>query len=322
MEYAKLGKSDLRVSRVGLGGLEFGTPGLGIQDKALMKDTINAALDSGINFIDTAEVYAFGGSESVIGETIKERGDRDELVIATKVHPENLRYKEVLKAADASLKRLQMDVIDLYQIHHANPVIPLAGTMKAMDELLESGKIRYVGVSNFEASLAQQAMDSLKKGEIISNQIEYSLLTRDVEEEVLPFLRDSDIATIAYSPLAMGLLTGKYDERTELPKGDRRANLPVFQKKDNLRRLGTLVDVMREIAGAHRASVAQVALNWLLRFDDVFPIPGAKSPEHAEGNAGATEWKMSEGEWEKISEASKKLDLDLFFDFDSFVMPG
>jgi aryl-alcohol dehydrogenase-like predicted oxidoreductase len=322
MEYAKLGKSDLRVSRIGLGGLEFGTPGFGIQDKTLMKEVINHALDSGINFIDTAEVYAFGGSERVIGEAIKERGDRDDLVIATKVYPENLRYKEVLKAAEASLKRLQMDVIDLYQIHHANPVVPVAETMKAMDELLEAGKIRYVGVSNFEASLTKQAMDSLKKGKVISNQMEYSLLTRDVEEEVLPFLRDAGIATIAYSPLAMGLLTGKYDESIELSKGDRRANLPVFQKKDNLRRLGTLIGAMREIAGAHRASVAQVALNWLLRFDDVFPIPGAKSPEHAEGNANAAEWKMSEKEWENVADASKKLDLDLFFDFDSFVMPG
>ena len=317
MEYAKLGKSDLKVSRIGLGGLQFGTPGYGISEKDLMKETINRAIDRGINFIDTAEVYAFGGSERVIGETVKERGDRDDLVIATKVYPENLRYSDVLKAADASLKRLQTDVIDLYQIHHPNPVVPMIETLRAMDELLEAGKVRYVGVSNFDASLMQLAVDSIKNGEVVSNQMEYSLIVRDVEKETLPFLRDAGIATIAYSPLGMGLLTGKYDESAELPKEDRRANLALF-KKDNLRQLESLIGVMREIADAHDANVTQVALNWLLRFDDVFPIPGAKSPEQAEGNVSSVEWKMSREEWKRLTEASGQLSLDYFFDFDSF----
>ncbi|MCK4455921.1 MAG: aldo/keto reductase [Thermoplasmata archaeon] len=292
MDCTRLGKSDLKVSRIGLGGLQFGTQGYGISEEDVMRETINRAIDNGINFIDTAEVYAFGGSERVIGETIKDRGDRDDLVIATKVYPENLRYNEVLKAADASLKRLQTDVIDLYQIHHPNPVVPMTETSKAMDELLEAGKVRYVGVSNFDASLTQLAVDSIKNGEVISNQIECSLIVRDIERETLPFLRDAGIVTIAYSPLAMGLLTGKYDESTELPKEDRRANLALF-KKGNLKQLESLTGMMREIADAHDASVAQVALNWLLRSDDVFPIPGAKSPEQAESNASAAKWERS-----------------------------
>ena len=115
----------------------------------------------------------------------------------------------------------------------------------------------------------------------------------------------------------MGVLTGKYDESTELPKEDRRANLALF-KKDNLRQLEPLIGVMREIAHAHDASVTQVALNWLLRFDDVFPIPGAKSPEQAEGNVSSAEWKMSVEEWKRLTEASGQLSLDYFFDFDSF----
>ncbi|MFQ6127370.1 MAG: aldo/keto reductase [Thermoplasmata archaeon] len=318
MEYKRLGKSDLKVSRIGLGGLQFGTQGYGISDKAMMKKIINYALDSGINFIDTAEVYAYGTSERVIGETIKERGDRDNLVIATKIFPENLRYKEVLKAADRSLKRLQTDVIDLYQVHHPHCIVPIAETMRALDELLKAGKVRCVGVSNFEASLTRQAMDSLKNGEIISNQVEYNVLIRDIEKEVLPFLRKAEIVTIAYSPLAMGLLTGKYDETTELPKEDRRANIPLFRKKANLRRLENLLGVMRKIAKVHNAGVPQVALNWLLRSDDVFPIPGAKSPEQVEINVSAMKWKMSGEEWKRITEASDKLELDLFFDFDSF----
>lgn len=317
MEYIELGKSDLKVSRIGLGGLQFGTQGYGIDDKAMMKRIINHAIDNGVNFIDTAEVYAYGGSERIIGETIEERGDREDIVIATKVYPENLRYRDVLKAATASQKRLRTEVIDLYQIHHPNCTIPLSETMKALDELLEAGKVRYVGVSNFGSSLTQQAMDLLKNGDIVSNQMEYSLIVRDIEREVLPFLRGVGIATIAYSPLTMGLLTGKYDEETELPKEDRRARLPLFSRKSNLKQLAPLIGAMREVAEAHDATIAQVALNWLLRFDDVFPIPGAKTPEQVQSNVGAAKWRMSDDEWRKLTEASNGLDLDFFFDFDS-----
>lgn len=315
MKYSKLGVSDLNVSRVGLGGLQFGTPGLSIGDEAGMKEVINTALDSGINFIDTAEIYAAGGSERVIGETVKERGDRDDLIIATKVFPEHMRYDDVIKAANASLKRLQTDVIDLYQVHHPNPIVPVAETMKAMDYLLREGKIRYVGVSNFDAAQTQRAIDSLKNGEIVSNQLEYSIIVRDVEKELLPYLREIGIATIAYSPLASGLLTGKYDEDTELPEDDRRARFPLFGKKENRRRVSALVHVMGEVAKAHDAKVPQVALNWLLKFDDVFPIPGAKTPSQAMSNANAAEWMMTEEEWERIAQASEKLELDLLFDF-------
>lgn len=317
MEQVKLGKSELKVSRIGLGGLQFGTPGYGISEKDVMKETINQAIDSGINFIDTAEVYAAGGSERVIGEAVKERGDRDDLVIATKVYPENLRYNDVLKAAAASLKRLQTDVIDLYQIHHPSPAVPLAETMKAMDELLEAGKVRYVGVSNFDPSLVQMAMDSLRSGDVISNQMEYSLVVRDIEKETLPFLRSAGVVTIAYSPLSMGVLTGKYDQSTGLPKEDRRSMLALF-RKDNLRQIEPLTEVMREIGDAHDASVPQVALNWLLQFDDVFPIPGAKNPEQAQNNVSAAEWRMSGEESKRLTEAARKLSLDHFFDFDSF----
>jgi aryl-alcohol dehydrogenase-like predicted oxidoreductase len=317
VERVKLGKSELKVSQIGLGGLQFGTPGFGISEKDVMKQTINRAIDGGINFIDTAEVYAAGGSERVIGEAVKERGDRDDLVIATKAYPENLRYDDVIKAANASLKRLQTDVIDLYQIHHPSPAVPLAETMKAMDKLLEAGKVRCVGVSNFDPSLTKLAMDSLKKGEVISNQMEYSLVVRDIEKETLPFLRDAGVVTIAYSPLSMGVLAGKYDRGTELPKEDRRSMLALF-RKDNLAQIESLTAVMEEIGNNHDADVAQVALNWLLQFDDVFPIPGAKNPEQAESNVSAAEWRMSGEELRKLTEAADNLSLDYFFDFDSF----
>lgn len=317
MEYMELGKSDLKVSRIGLGTLQFGPAWIG--DKKIMKKVIDSALDNGINFIDTAERYGLGISESVIGEAIKERGDRDDLVIATKVSLIHLRYKDVIKAAEASLKRLETDVIDLYQIHAPTCYASASETMKAMDWLLKEGIVRYVGLSNYPVCLIREAINCLKNGDIISNQLEYSVLMRDIEAEILPFLREAGIATIAYSPLAMGILTGKYDETTGISKKDPRLGDPLFKNKENLGRVQPVIGIMREIADAHEATVAQVALNWLLRFDDVFPIPGAKIPEHVESNVEATKWKLSDEEWNRITEASDRLDLNFFLDFGLFL---
>jgi len=312
MEYKKLGKSDLKVSRVGLGTWQFGTAGWRFLDREMMKKVVNESLDNGVNFIDTAEVYGNGVSEEVIGEVIKERGDRDNLVIATKVSGAHLRYKDVLKAAEHSLKRLQIDVIDLYQVHWPSSYVPISETMKALDELLKEGKIRYVGLSNFPVCQTKEAMESLKNGEIISNQIRYNVVQRDIEKELLPFMRKHGIVTIAYSPLAMGLLTGKYDESTEFPPEDFRANHPLFKNKNNFRQVLRVVEVMREIAEAHNATVPQVAISWLLKMDDIFPIPGAKSPEHVKQNVESVNLKLSDDEWRKITEISNKLDLEYF----------
>ncbi|MCK5290769.1 MAG: aldo/keto reductase [Thermoplasmata archaeon] len=313
MEYLKLGNSDLKVSRIGLGAMQFGP--MWIKEKEVMMDILNHALDNGVNFIDTAEVYGKYMSETVIGEGLKERGDRDDLIIATKVHPFNLRYDDVIKAAEGSLKRLQTDVIDLYQVHHHNAYVPASGTMRALDQLLKEGKVRYVGVSNYSVSLMKEAMSLLKNGEIISNQMEYSLLMRDVETEILPFQRENGIATIAYSPLAMGMLSGKYDEKTELDEKDYRRNDPLFMNKENLGEAQKLISVMREVGASHEATPAEVALNWLLKSDDVFPIFGSKNIEQAQSNINASKWTLSEEEWKKITAASDNLNLDFSIDF-------
>ncbi len=313
MEYVFLGKSDLKVSRIGMGAMQFGPAW--ISEKEVMVDILNFALDNGVNFIDTAEVYGKNMSESVIGEVVKERGGRDDLVIATKVHPINLNYRSIIKAAEASLKRLQTDVIDLYQVHHHNPYVPASEMAKALDELLKSGKVRYVGVSNYSVSLTMEAMDSLENGEVISNQLEYNILDRSVESEILPFLREKGIVTIAFSPLAMGILSGKYDETTELPENDYRRGGPLFSNKSNLKEVQKVIKVMREIGAAHDATPAEVAINWLLESDDIFPIFGAKNVEQVESNLHASEWSLSKDEWGRIAEASDKLDLDFFVDF-------
>jgi aryl-alcohol dehydrogenase-like predicted oxidoreductase len=316
MEYALLGKTDLKVSRIGLGAMQFGPAW--IKEKEVMVGILNYALDNGVTFIDTAEVYGKHMSETVIGEVLRDRGDRDDFVIATKVHPLNLRHDDVLKAAEGSLKRLQTDVIDLYQVHHHHPYCAASGTMKALDKLLQDGKVRYVGVSNFSVSLLEEVIPLLKNGQIVSNQVEYSLLYRNIESEILPFQRKNGIATIAYSPLAMGILTGKYDETTELPETDFRRTDPLFNNKENLGEVQKVIGVMKEIADSHDATVPAVALNWLLRSEDMYPIPGAKNVDHVKSNISASEWKLSDDEWERITTASDDLDLNTFADIGKF----
>jgi len=307
LEYKKLGKSDLKVSRIGLGTWQFGSRVWGLQDRDLMKKILNRAIDLGINFIDTAEGYGDGISESVIGETISERGDREDLVIATKVSPSHLRYKDVLKAAEKSLERLKTKTIDLYQVHWPNMYVPVEETMRALEKLVDEGKVRYIGLSNFPPCLAREAVESLKKYEIISNQVLYNLLERDIEKAIFPAMRELGIVIIAYSPLAMGFLTGKYNETTKFPEGDFRNNVYLYKNKENFRKVIEFNKLLEEIGKKYGKTVPQVALNWLLKFDDVFPITGAKKVEQIESSIGAVGWSLSEEDWNRIKEASDKL---------------
>lgn len=201
MDYIKIGKSDLKVSVIGLGTWQFGSKGWGYGSEYGKKEAIkiiNKALELGINFIDTAEVYGDGLSEEIIGEAIK-GWNRDELIIATKVAPWNLTYKRVLKAAERSLRRLRTNYIDLYQIHWPNPIIPLSSTMKAMKELIKAGKVRYVGVSNFSLTRLKKARSFLPEIDIISNQVKYNMIERSIEKDLLPYCKREDLVIIAYS---------------------------------------------------------------------------------------------------------------------------
>ena len=309
MEYRKLGKSDLKVSRIGLGTWQFGTKSWRFTDREEMKRILNKAIDSGINFIDTAEVYGGGVSETVIGEVLKERGDREDLVIATKVAPSHFKYRDVLKAAEKSLERLQIKTIDLYQLHWPNNYISLKETMKAMEKLVDDGKVRYIGLSNYPPCLAKEAAEVLKRNEIISNQVKYNIVERDIENYIWPAMKEMGIVIIAYSPLAKGLLTGKYDESTVFPEEDLRSKNPLYAIKSNYKQVLNLNNLLREIGDKYGKTAPQVAINWLLKFDDVFPIPGAKSVSHVESNLGAVGWSLSDEDWNKIKEESDKLDL-------------
>jgi len=248
MNKIRFGKTDLEVSRIGLGTLAFGHETKGIQDKDEIYGCINFALDNGINLIDTAEEYSGGLTERFIGEVIKKRGDRDGLVLVTKVSHNHLRYKEVIKAANNSLERLQTDYLDMYLVHWPWCYSPISETMKAIDKLLIEGKIRYVGVSNYHNALVQEAMSNLQNGEIIANELEYNLINRSIEKEILPFLRQQGIVVLAYYPLLSGFLTTKYDRNTILAKNDFRNNWELFKHKENFTRSQLLFETIRQIA--------------------------------------------------------------------------
>ena len=294
---------DLEVSRIGLGAWQFGTERWGYGSDFTREDAIaaiHASLEAGVNWIDTAEVYGDGESERIIAEAL---GDRiRDMVIATKVAGSHLRYGDVLKAAEGSLRRLRRDWIDLYQLHWPNSYVPLEETLKALEELLTSGKIRYVGVSNFPPELTEPLRQALGD-RLVSNQVRYSLADRSIEKHILPYARRHGIAIIAFSPLGQGLLTGKYT-RDSLPEDPIRGDHPLF-RSPNVDRVFEVVAVLQELARKYERTPAQIALRWLIQQDGVVAIPGAKNAEQARDNAAAMDFSLTPEDWARLSEVSR-----------------
>jgi len=310
MEQVQLGKSGRKVSVVGLGAWQFGTPAWGYGRQFTRSDAaaiIRRAVECGVNFIDTAEIYGNGESERIVGEAIK--GLSGDLLIASKVSPWNLTHDRLIKAATRSLERLGISRIGLYQIHFPNPLLPIRGYMRAMEKLIEQGKVDHIGVSNFNARQVKAAQEALLSHEIVSNQVRYNLIDRGVEDEVLPYAQRATQTIIAYSPLAQGLLTGRY-HRSNPPS----VGLMIrgsHASPWNLDRIQRLVEDLREIGQAHNKTPSQVALNWLIS-KEVVVIPGAKSPAQVEENCGAANWRMSNTEFERLDRSSKSIKFDRF----------
>lgn len=309
MEYVELGRSGLKVSVIGLGTWQFGTKLWGWgkdfgEEEAIT--TVHRALDLGMNLIDTAEIYGGGKSEEIIGKAIANR--REEVFIATKVWSTNLTYNGIMKAVERSLSRLGVKTIDLYQVHWPNPFVPLEQTMKAMEKLVKEGKIRCIGVCNFSLNLLKRAMYALSSEEIVSNQVEYNLLNRKIEFELLPFAKKEKITIIAYSPLARGALTGKYLEK-EIPRDLLRRFDPMYSPI-NKRRLRKVIEVLQRIGERRGKDASQVALNWLIKDSTVVAIPGAKRPSQVERNAGAAGWRLTEEEIKEIENAVKNFKVE------------
>jgi myo-inositol catabolism protein IolS len=312
MDYVRLGGVGPRVSVIGFGAWQAGGKEWGddFTDSSII-DAIGRSLELGVNFIDTAELYGNGHSEEVVGKALKKFG-RDNFVVATKFHGEHLRYDDLLKACDGSLARLGVDRIDVYQMHWTDPweQVPLRETMRGLRKLKRDGKVECVAVSNFAVRDLEEARGLLGDAEIVSDQVRYNLLQREVEAEVLPYCQKEGISVIAWSPLAKGVLSGKYAEGN-VPRDPVRAGGKLFSPA-NLRGAAPLLDAIREVASRRGKSMAQVSLNWLLRKDGVVAIPGAKNPSQAEANAGAAGWKLSAAEIKMITKAAEKVIVSYF----------
>lgn len=314
MIYERMRGTDLSASKIGIGAWQFGESAWGYGKDYTEEDIIKAIEASsiyGVNFIDTAEVYGGGLSEEIVGKAIKRVKRLDRFYIFTKVSGAHLRYDDVIKACEGSLKRLGVEAIDLYQVHWPNFYVPIEETMRAMEKLVEDGKVRYIGVSNFPVSLLEEAEKALKNNVIVSNQVKYNLLERDIEKEILPYAQKKKIAILAYSPLAMGLLTGKYDEKN-LPEDELRKNNPLFRNPENLRQIVEFVNFLRELALDYSVTISQIALNWLMVKEGIFAIAGVKNEKQAVTNALAAEIKLSEEDYELIDKKSKELRLTYF----------
>lgn len=291
---------DRKVSAVGLGTWQFGEPGWGWGTELKHEEAlriVHRALELGVNFFDTAAVYGNGRSEEILGEAL--RGRRHEAIIATKVEPP-LRPDRIMRAGKASLQRLGVESVDLYQLHAPDGSVPLPRTMRAMRRLMDDGQVRQVGVSNFTLDQWQQAEDALGMP-VISNQVRYHLLDLRLGRSVLPYAHEKGRIVIAYSPLAQGLLGGKYGPGN-IPR-DLRANFGIFSQ-DNLRRAPAVIETLREVGERHGATPAQVALAWLLLDPQVMVIPGARSVAQLEENAAAADLQLTSGEALRIEGAT------------------
>ncbi len=268
MEYRQLGRTGEKASTIGMGTWRMGVYS-GPEEKSTQVAALKRGIELGINLIDTAEMYAGGRSEEVVGEAVREV--RNEVLIATKVSPSNLRHDSVVSACEGSLKRLGTSYVDLYQVHWPNPNVPIRETMGAMEELVRAGKVRYIGVSNFSVEETIAAREALTREELASNQVEYSLMNRGVEANLLPYCKEEKLSLIAYTPLAKG-------------------NIPESR-------------IPRALLAKYGMTPAQLALNWVTRNEQVLAIPKSSNIKHMEENAGSVSIRFTRSEYESMTKA-------------------
>ena len=311
MKHRTIGKSDLQVSAIGLGCNNFGY--VASMDVEASRKVIDKAIDSGINFFDTSDSY--GTSENILGEILGER--RKKIILATKFGSKQNALGEksgasrgyLLAEAEESLRRLRTDYIDLYQIHYPDPGTPIDETLRALDDLVKTGKVRYVGCSNFSATQLQEAEAAAIKHSVksfVSSQDEYSLLVRDIEREQLPVIERLGMSELPYFPLASGLLTGKYKKGSTAPKGtrlgDKQALADRYHTESNLEK----VERLQRFAEERGHTLLDLAFSWLLSRKAVASvIAGATKPEQVEANAKAGGWTLSADELTKIDEITQ-----------------
>lgn len=311
MEYRSLGRTGVQVSSLCLGCMNFG----GKTEPEDSYAIIDRAIEAGINFFDTANVYSRGRSEEVTGEALKRNGQRDRVVLATKVHgvmddedpnAKGNSRRHIIAQCEASLRRLQTDYIDLYQIHRPQPDIPIDETLQALDDLIRKGYVRYIGTSTFAAWQLIEALFVAKElglNRFVCEQPPYNLLDRRIERELLPMAQTYGIGIIPWSPLAGGLLTGKYDRDTPPPEDSRYANAennPIQQRRKSEGAFD-VIEGLQPLAEAKSCTLSQFALSWCVQQPGVTSaIIGPRTMEQLEDNLKALDGNVSEGEREKI----------------------
>jgi len=320
MKYNLLGNTGLKVSEFCFGTMTFGSDGIykeiGNLDQAASENLISQAVEAGINFFDTANVYSAGQSEEILGQAIMNLGlNRDSLVLASKVmakigegpNDRGLSRKHIMQQVELTLKRLKTDYIDLYQVHGYDALTPIEETLQVFDDLVRSGKVRYIGTSNVAAWPLMKALDYSfynKTARFQSLQAYYSLASRDMERELIPLLKDQKLGLMVYSPLAAGLLSGKYTRENKGQAGGRRDkfNFPVVDEEKAYR----ILDVLHPMAAAKGTTVAQLSLAWLLHQPVVTSIIiGTKNTEQLQDNLKAGQVTFTAEELAQLDEVSK-----------------
>jgi aryl-alcohol dehydrogenase-like predicted oxidoreductase len=317
MEMRRLGSSGLFVSALGFGTMTFGgTEGIrsvGTTQVDEARRLLDLSLEAGVNLIDTADGYSAGASEEILGQALK--GRRDDVILATKVHstmgpsPNDAGQSRhhIIRACESSLKRLGTDYIDLYQAHGWDPHTPLEETLRAYDDLVRSGKVRYIGCSNYSGWHLMKALGISERygwERYVSQQVYYSLIARELEYELAPLALDQGIGGIIWSPLSGGFLSGKFRRGRDAPVETRRVQRGDPGTIDEERGFA-IVDVLEEVAQAHNASIAQAALNWLLQKPGVTSVLiGARREEQLVDNLKAATWKMTPEEVQRLDEVS------------------
>ena len=319
MEYRQLGQSGLRVSTITLGTMGFGGSGkfadVGTLDAKDAARQIDTCIDAGVNMIDTADVYSEGASESILGEVLPSR--REKMLLASKArfsmgdgpNDAGLSRHHIIRACEASLKRLRTDYIDLYQLHQRDGHTPVEETLGALETLITQGKVRYVGCSNFSAWHVMKylgAADARHLPRFVSQQIYYSPQAREAENELIPMTLDQGLGVLVWSPLAGGLLSGKYRRGVEAPEGSRHlsewSEPPVYDEDA----LYDVVDVLVEVGEAHGVSAAQVTLAYTLMKPGVTTLViGAKKDDQLADNLAAADLKLTPEQFQKIDDASR-----------------
>lgn len=321
MKYKTLGNTGLLVSTLCFGTMTFhGGRGmfkfLGGTQQPEADDIVKACIDKGINFFDTADIYSDGGSEEMLGQSFRNLGiERKDVVIATKCYGRmgpgyndiGASRKHIMEAVEASLRRLQTDYIDLYQIHGNDPITPIEETLRALDTLVTQGKVRYVGCSNWAAWRLQRALDvsefkNLARFDTL--QAYYSIAGRELERELVPLMENSKTGLLVWSPLAGGLLSGKFSRENQKPENSRRSefDFPIVDKE----RVWKILDVMNPIAKEHNCSAAKIALAWLLTKPVVTSvIIGAKNLKQLEDNIGSVDIQLTEAQIKALDEVSE-----------------